>query len=150
MLLQIGPDGLSKFSSYKNLHFDSLLDEILTDENRLWTLQWEDKLSNGEFMTIYSRNYPAGAFNSTPRNLSDWFRYDEVDSPGLDWELTDSAQTCRSRMSSPRLQIRGRGVDGVLHRGYSADWTGRGKLHVSRVSSLKLDENGHTRSNASA
>jgi len=44
-LLQRGPDGLSKFSSYKNLTVDSLL-MSLTDE-QIMDAAMEDKLSNG-------------------------------------------------------------------------------------------------------
>lgn len=86
MLLQIGPDGLSKFSSYKNLTVDSIL--MRSSQEQIVDAAIEGKLSNGEFMTIY-KNYPAGKLTHTEKICQDWFRYDE-DMPVLDWELTDS------------------------------------------------------------
>ena len=50
MLLQIGPDGLSKFSSYKNLTVDSLLMNITPEQ--VAEAAMHGKLSNGEFMTF--------------------------------------------------------------------------------------------------
>ncbi len=86
MLLQIGPDGLSKFSSYKNLTVDSIL--MRSSQEQIAEAAMGGKLSNGEFMTIY-KNYPAGRLVHTEKICQDWFRYDE-DMPWLDWELTDS------------------------------------------------------------
>ncbi|MDE6271004.1 MAG: GLPGLI family protein, partial [Muribaculaceae bacterium] len=86
MLLQIGPDGLSKFSSYKNLTVDSLLMRSTPDQ--IADAALEGKLSNGEFMTIY-KNYPPGRLTHTEKICTDWFRYDE-ELPQLQWELTDS------------------------------------------------------------
>ncbi len=86
MLLQIGPDGLSKFSSYKNLTVDSIL--MRSSQEQIAEAAMGGKLSNGEFMTIY-KNYPAGRLVHTEKICQDWFRYDE-DMPRLDWELTDS------------------------------------------------------------
>lgn len=86
MLLQIGPDGLSKFSSYKNLTVDSLL--MRSSQEQIANAALEGKLSNGEFMTIY-KNYPAGRLTHTEKICQDWFSYDE-DMPCFDWELTDS------------------------------------------------------------
>ena len=57
MLLQIGPDGLSKFSSYKNLTVDSIL--MRSTQEQIADAAIEGKLSTGEFMTIY-KNWPAG------------------------------------------------------------------------------------------
>ena len=57
MLLQIATDGLSKFSSYKNLTVDSLLMRITQEQ--VADAAMEGKLSNGEFMTIF-KNYPNG------------------------------------------------------------------------------------------
>ena len=54
MLLQIGPDGLSKFSSHKNLTVDSIL--MRSTSEQIADAAMEGKLSNGEFMTIY-KNY---------------------------------------------------------------------------------------------
>lgn len=89
MLLQIGPDGLSKFSSYKNLTVDSLLMNITREQ--LTEAAIEGKLSNGEFMTIF-KNYPAGQLTHTEKICMDWFRYQEV-MPDLGWELADTTAT---------------------------------------------------------
>ncbi len=86
MLLQIAQDGLSKFSSFKNLTVDSLL--MKSTQEQIANLALEDKLSTGEFMTIY-KNYPEGKLTHTEKICSDWLRYDE-DMPQLDWQLTDS------------------------------------------------------------
>ena len=86
MLLQIGPDGLSKFSSYKNLMVDSII--LRTSEEQLLNAAMEGKLSSGEFMTIF-KNYPEGKLTHTEHICRDWFRYEE-DMPEFDWQLTDS------------------------------------------------------------
>ncbi len=86
MLLQIAPNGLSKFSSYKNLTVDSLLMSLAQEQIR--EAATEGRLSNGEPMTIY-KNYPEGKLTHTEKVCLDWFRYDE-DMPQLNWELTDS------------------------------------------------------------
>lgn len=86
MLLQIGPDGLSKFSSYKNLTVDSLLMRLTQEQVAEAAI--DGKLSNGEFMTIF-KNYPRGKLTHTEKICMDWFRYEE-DLPQLEWELTDS------------------------------------------------------------
>lgn len=86
MLLQIGEDGLSKFSSYKNLTVDSLLLNI--SQEQAADAAKEGKLSNGEFMTIF-KNYPEGRLTHTEKICTDWFRYEE-DMPNPEWELTDS------------------------------------------------------------
>jgi len=89
MLLQIGPRGLSKFSSYKNLTVDSIL-VTLSDEQMIAAAK-SGKLSNGEFMTIF-KNYPEGKLTHTEKICTDWFRYEE-EMPELKWELTDSVTT---------------------------------------------------------
>lgn len=89
MLLQIGPDGLSKFSSYKNLTVDSIL--MRSSQEQIVNAAVEGKLSTGEFMTIY-KNYPPSKLTHTEKICQDWFRYEE-DLPELDWELTDSIAT---------------------------------------------------------
>lgn len=89
MLLQISADGLSKFSSFKNLTVDSLL--MKNTKEQLATLAMEGKLSNGEFMTIY-KNYPEGKLTHTEKICTDWFLYEES-LPQIDWELTDSVTT---------------------------------------------------------
>lgn len=89
MLLQIGQNGLSKFSSYKNLTVDSLLMNMTQEQVADAAL--EGKLSNGEFMTIF-KNYPEGKLTHTEKICTDWFRYEE-EMPTLEWELTDSTTT---------------------------------------------------------
>ncbi|MCM1356673.1 MAG: GLPGLI family protein [Staphylococcus sp.] len=89
MLLQIAPDGLSKFSSLKNLTVDSLLMNITQEQVAEAAI--DGKLSNGEFMTIF-KNYPAGKLTHIEKICMDWFRYEE-DMPEFDWELTDSVAT---------------------------------------------------------
>lgn len=86
MLLQIGSNGLSKFSSYRNLTVDSILMTI-TDE-QLFEAADAGKLSNGEFMTIF-KNYPGEKLTHTEKICMDWFRYEE-NMPEFEWELTDS------------------------------------------------------------
>lgn len=86
MLLQIGPDGLSKFSSYKNLSVDSLI--MSSSSEQITAAVINGQLSNGEFMTIY-KNYPEGRLTHTEKICQDWLRYDES-MPQLDWQLTDS------------------------------------------------------------
>lgn len=86
MLLQIASDGLSKFSSYKNLTVDSLL-MALTPE-QIGVAATEGKLSTGDFMTVY-KNYPEGKLTHLDKICMDWLRYEE-DMPQMNWELTDS------------------------------------------------------------
>lgn len=66
MLLQIGIDGLSKFSSYKNLTVDSLLMNLTPEQ--IGEAAMDGKLSNGEFMTIF-KNHPEGKLTHTEKNL---------------------------------------------------------------------------------
>lgn len=105
MLLQIGPDGLSKFSSYKNLTVDSIL--LRSTSDQINDAVMNGQLDNGEFMTIY-KNYPAGRLLHTEKICQDWFRYEE-DMPGFDWELTDSVTTVLGySCKSARCVFRGR------------------------------------------
>lgn len=105
MLLQIGPDGLSKFSSYKNLTVDSIL--MRSTQEQIADAAIEGKLSTGEFMTIY-KNWPAGRLTHTEKICQDWFRYEE-EMPTLDWELTDSVATVLGyQCQSARCKFRGR------------------------------------------
>lgn len=105
MLLQIGPDGRSKFSSYKNLTVDSIL--MRSTQEQIVSAAREGKLSTGEFMTIY-KNYPAGRLTHTEKICQDWFSYEE-DMPQFDWELTDSAATVLGyECQSARCRFRGR------------------------------------------
>lgn len=105
MLLQIGPDGLSKFSSFKNLTVDSII--MRSTKEQIIEAAMEGKLSNGEFMTIY-KNYPEGCLTHTEKICQDWFRYDE-EMPRIDWELTDSVTTVLGYVcQSARCKFRGR------------------------------------------
>lgn len=105
MLLQIGPDGLSKFSSYKNLTVDSIL--MRSSQEQIVDAAVEGKLSNGEFMTIY-KNYPSGTLTHTEKICQDWFRYEE-DMPSFDWELTDSVTNVLGyECHGARCRFRGR------------------------------------------
>lgn len=106
MLLQIGPDGFSKFSSYKNIAIDSLI--MRSSQEQITRAAIDGKLSNGEFMTIY-KNYPAGRLTHTEKICQDWFSYDE-DMPRMDWTLTDSISTvlgykCRSALCKFRGRV---------------------------------------------
>lgn len=86
MLLQIDQEGLSKFSSYKNLAVDSII--LRSSDEQIMQAASEGKLTNGEFMTIF-KNYPEGKITHTEKICMDWLRYEE-DLPHLDWALTDS------------------------------------------------------------
>lgn len=105
MLLQIGPNGLSKFSSFKNLTVDSII--MRSSQEQIAGAAMEGKLKNGEFMTIY-KNYPEGKLTHTEKICQDWFRYDE-DMPKLDWELTDSVTNVLGyECQGARCRFRGR------------------------------------------
>lgn len=140
MLLQIGPDGLSKFSSYKNLTVDSIL--MRSTQEQIADAAIEGKLSTGEFMTIY-KNYPAGHLTHTEKICQDWFRYDE-EMPSLDWELTDSVTTVLGyECQSARCKFRGR-VWTVFYTEDIPLMDGPWKLHGLPGLIMKAtDENGH-------
>lgn len=105
MLLQIESDGMSKFSSYKNLTVDSIL--MRSSQEQIVEAAMDGKLSNGEFMNIY-KNYPAGRLTHTEKICQDWFRYEE-DMPQLDWEFTDSTTTVLGyECQGARCKFRGR------------------------------------------
>ena len=105
MLLQIGPAGLSKFSSYKNLTVDSLI--MRSTSEQIANAAMEGKLSTGEYMTIY-KNYPSGKLTHTEMICQDWFRYEE-DLPSPEWELTDSVTNVLGyECQSARCVFRGR------------------------------------------
>ncbi len=105
MLLQIGPDGLSKFSSHKNLTVDSIL--MRSSQEQIVNAAIEGKLSTGEFMTIY-KNYPAGRLTHTEKICQDWLRYDE-EMPRQDWELTDTTTSVLGyECQGARCSYRGR------------------------------------------
>lgn len=105
MLLQIGPAGLSKFSSYKNLTVDSLI--MRSTSEQIANAAMEGKLSTGEYMTIY-KNYPSGKLTHTEKICEDWFRYEE-DMPSPEWEMTDSVTNVLGyECQSARCFFRGR------------------------------------------
>lgn len=105
MLLQIGSNGLSKFSSYKNLTVDSII--MRSSQEQIANAALEGKLSNGEFMTIF-KNYPTGKLTHTEKICQDWFRYDE-EMPSFDWELTDSVTNVLGyECQSAKCKFRGR------------------------------------------
>ena len=89
MLLQIGPDGLSKFSSYRNLAIDSLL--MQSSREQIASAAQAGKLNGGETMIIF-KNYPAGQLTHMEKVCSDCFSYQE-DLPRIEWELTDTTAT---------------------------------------------------------
>lgn len=86
MLLQIAPGGMSKFSSYKNLTVDSIINMSTVDQ--VMEAASSGKLSNGDPLIIY-KNYPDGKLTQVEKVCQDWFRYEE-DTPTFDWEFTDS------------------------------------------------------------
>ncbi len=140
MLLQIGPDGLSKFSSYKNLTVDSIL--MRSTHEQIAEAVIEGKLSTGEFMTIY-KNYPTGRLTHTEKICQDWFRYEE-DMPTLDWELTDSVTTVLGyECLSARCKFHGREWT-VFYTEDIPLMDGPWKLHGLPGLIMKAsDENGH-------
>lgn len=140
MLLQIGSDGLSKFSSFKNLTVDSIL--MRSTQEQIVDAALEGKLSNGEFMTIY-KNYPYGRLTHTEKICQDWFRYEE-DMPSLDWELTDSVTTVLGyECQGARCKFRGREWT-VFYTEDIPLMDGPWKLHGLPGLIMKAsDENGH-------
>lgn len=105
MLLQIGKDGLSKFSSYKNLAIDSII--LRSSSEQLLKAAKDGSLNNGEFMTIF-KNYPVGKLTHTEKICQDWFLYEE-DIPSMDWELTDSVVNVLGyECQSAKCNFRGR------------------------------------------
>lgn len=141
MLLQIGPDGLSKFSSYKNLTVDSIL--MRSTQEQIADAAIEGKLSTGEFMTIF-KNYPAaGILTHTEKICQDWFQYNE-EMPSLNWELTDSVtKVLGYECRSARCKFRGREWTAF----YTEDiplMDGPWKLHALPGLIMKAsDEKGH-------
>ena len=69
MLLQISPEGISKFSSLRNARIDSII-PTMSDEQ---ILQNADKLLNGPMMNIF-KNYPPGKPKRLHRTGSDMRR----------------------------------------------------------------------------
>ena len=140
MLLQIGPNGLSKFSSLKNLTVDSIV--MRSSNEQILKAASEGRLNNGEFMTIY-KNYPEGMLTHTEKICMDWFKYDE-NMPRLEWELTDSViNVLGYECQSARCSFRGR----IWTAFYTEDiplTEGPWKLHGLPGLIMKAtDENGH-------
>lgn len=140
MLLQIGPNGLSKFSSYKNLTVDSIL--MRSTKEQIAQASLDGKLSTGEFMTIY-KNYPMGRLIHTEKICQDWFRYDE-EMPSFEWELCDSVSNVLGyECLSARCRFRGR-VWTVFYTEEIPLMNGPWKLHGLPGLIMKAsDENGH-------
>lgn len=105
MLLQISPDGISKFSSFRNLTVDSIL--MRSSREQIADAAIEGKLSNGEFMTIY-KNYPEGKLTHTEKICTDWLCYRE-EMPVFDWEPLDSVtEVLGYECRGARCRFRGR------------------------------------------
>ena len=140
MLLQIGPNGISKFSSLKNLTIDSIV--LRSSNEQLYKAASEGRLNNGEFMTIY-KNYPEGRLTHTEKICMDWFKYEE-EMPALEWELTDSViNVLGYECQSARCSFRGKEWTAY----YTEDiplTEGPWKLHGLPGLIMKAsDENGH-------
>lgn len=106
MLLQIAPDGLSKFTSLTNITTDSVIMNT-TPEQRVEAIM-DGKLKKGESMNVF-KNYPApGRMTNTEIVCEDWFRYEET-IPDFGWELTDSVKTILGyECKGARCTFRGR------------------------------------------
>lgn len=106
MLLQIAPDGLSKFTSLTSITTDSVIMNT-TPEQRAEAIM-DGKLKKGESMNVF-KNYPApGRMTNTEIVCEDWFRYEE-EIPDFGWELTDSVKTILGyECKGARCTFRGR------------------------------------------
>ena len=87
MLLQVGTDGISKYSSLKNIVADSIIPTLSQEE----LVKNAERLANGPFINIV-KNHSAGKITPTEKIALDWFKYEE-DIPQFDWTLTDSVRT---------------------------------------------------------
>ncbi len=87
MLLQVGADGISKYSSLKNATIDSIIPTLSEEE----LVKNAERLANGPFINIF-KNYPDGKITHTEKIALDWFKYEE-NMPQFDWTLTDSVRT---------------------------------------------------------
>ena len=102
MILQVGY-GLSKFTSYRGMQIDSLLqistpDQIKANPNRY---------VGGESFSIY-KNYPAGKFTNTDRVATDWFLFEEL-IPSQEWTMTDETKEVLGyECNSAKCSFRGR------------------------------------------
>lgn len=106
MLLQVAPDGLSKFTSLTSITTDSVIMNT-TPEQRAEAIM-DGKLKKGESMNVF-KNYPApGRMTNTEIVCEDWFRYEE-EIPDFGWELTDSVKTILGyECKGARCTFRGR------------------------------------------
>lgn len=106
MLLQIAPDGLSKFTSLTSITTDSVIMNT-TPEQRAEAIM-DGKLKKGESMNVF-KNYPGpGRMTNTEIVCEDWFRYEE-EIPDFGWELTDSVKTILGyECKGARCSFRGR------------------------------------------
>ena len=106
MLLQIAPDGLSKFTSLTSITTDSVIMNT-TPEQRAEAIM-NGKLKKGESMNVF-KNYPSpGRMTNTEIVCEDWFRYEE-EIPDFGWELTDSVKTILGyECKGARCTFRGR------------------------------------------
>lgn len=106
MILQIAPDGISKFTSLTNLTVDSITLNT-TPEQRVDAIA-EGRLKQGDFMNVF-KNYPAeGRLTVTDKVCNDWFSYEE-ELPTIDWVLTDSVKTILGyECKGARCTFRGR------------------------------------------
>ncbi len=106
MLLQIAPDGLSKFTSLTSITTDSVIMNT-TPEQRAEAIM-NGKLKKGESMNVF-KNYPSpGRMTNTEIVCEDWFRYEE-EIPDFGWELTDSVKTILGyECNGARCSFRGR------------------------------------------
>lgn len=106
MLLQIAPDGLSKFTSLTSITTDSVIMNT-TPEQRAEAIM-NGKLKKGESMNVF-KNYPSpGRMTNTEIVCEDWFRYEE-EIPDFGWELTDSVKTILGyECKGARCSFRGR------------------------------------------
>ncbi len=86
MMLQVGKNGISKFSSWKNLTVDSIIPTLTSDQ----LMANAEKLRNGPSMTIF-KNHPAGRLTHVEKVYHDWLRYEE-EMPKPDWQITDSVK----------------------------------------------------------
>ncbi len=106
MLLQIAPDGLSKFTSLTSITTDSVIMNT-TPAQRAEAIM-NGKLKKGESMNVF-KNYPSpGRMTNTEIVCEDWFRYEE-EIPDFGWELTDSVKTILGyECKGARCTFRGR------------------------------------------
>lgn len=87
MVLQVARNGVSKFSSLRNMQIDSLIPTLTPEQ----ISRNAERLINGPSMNIF-KNHPVGRLTHTEKIVTDWFRYDE-EMPDFDWQIGDSVRT---------------------------------------------------------